>query len=617
MKTLVPALFALLALAACASDTTGAIDVPGDVVEATAETSVDLPAEMPAELPTELPTELPPTELPPADPCGNGVCDPGETCWTCPADCACKCGDGVCTHGESCATCPVDCDCDTLAATPPMGWNSWNKFGCGIDEDLIKGVADAYAESGLREAGYRYLNLDDCWQTDRDAATGEIVADPVKFKGGMTALADYVHGKGLKFGVYTCAGTQTCAKRPGSKDHELQDVKTYAGWGVDYFKVDWCNTEGLLAEPQYALFHQGVVDSKRPMIFSLCSWGEEQVWMWGGRLGQVWRTSGDIDDSFFRMILNFDAAAMRAPYAGPGHWNDPDMLEVGNGNMTADEYTAHMSLWAILSAPLIAGNDLRTMTAETKAILANAAVIAVDQDPLGLQGVRVAEDNGFVPEIYAKPLALPGARAVVLFNRAPDTEGVDLSLDDVLLAPGSATVKDLWAAQDLAPLTGKMHFEVPGHAAVMLRVDGAEYVPPTGDSYLSDLHWKYSANSMKPLGRDAVGGSPLTVAGKAYAKGLGAIAGSVVTFPLGARCSAFDAQVALDDAGKGVGAVSFEVWADGKRLFDSGTMAATDAPKAVHVALDGKVDLKLVTVAQNRNETVNLADWLGAKISCR
>jgi len=240
-----------------------------------------------------------------------------------------------------------------------MGWNSWNKFACDVSEQLIREIADAMVSSGLKAAGYQYVNIDDCWQVSRDAQ-GNIVADPARFPSGIKALADYVHSKGLKLGLYTDAGRLTCQKRPGSFDHELQDAKTYASWGVDYVKVDWCYSEGLDPEVQYAKVRDALAQAGRPIVFSICNWGVKAPWRWGPKTGNLWRTTGDISDKYDSMsLIGFSQNGLEK-FAGPGHWNDPDMLEVGNGGMDRDEYRTHMALWALLAAPLLAGNDLRS-----------------------------------------------------------------------------------------------------------------------------------------------------------------------------------------------------------------------------------------------------------------
>src|SRR6266852_6210879 len=292
----------------------------------------------------------------------------------------------------------------SLAQTPPMGWNSWNKFGCNVSDKLIREMADVMVSSGMQAAGYQYVNIDDCWQVSRQA-DGTIVPDPSRFSSGIKALADYVHSKELKFGLYTDAGRLTCQKRPGSFEHEFQDARTYASWGVDYVKVDWCHAEGLDPEVQYAKFRDALAQSGRPIVFSICNWGVKAPWRWGPTTGNLWRTTGDITDNYDRMSVIGFAQNGLEKFAGPGHWNDPDMLEVGNGGMSRDEYRTHMALWAILAAPLLAGNDLRTMNAETREILTNSEVIAVDQDPKGVQADRLSQELPFEIWIYPRAAA--------------------------------------------------------------------------------------------------------------------------------------------------------------------------------------------------------------------
>ena len=355
-----------------------------------------------------------------------------------------------------------------LARTPPMGWNSWNKFGCNVSEQLIKEIADAMVASGMRKAGYRYINIDDCWQVSRDSA-GNIVADPLRFPGGIKALADYVHSKGLKLGIYTDAGTMTCEKRPGSLDHEVQDAKTYATWGVDYVKIDWCHTQGLDPRKQYAKFRDALSQCGRPIVFSICNWGEKRPWEWGPANGNLWRTTGDIQDKWTSVLKILDNPNQQHPEsAGPGAWNDPDMLEVGNGKMTDTEYRSHFSLWAMMAAPLIAGNDLRTMSQATKDILMNPEVIAVDQDPAGKQGTRVHAEGGM--EVWAKPLKQQGAAAVALFNRNDATADITCKWSDVGLPAGKAKVRDLWTRSDRGVFADSFKANVPPHGVVMLKI---------------------------------------------------------------------------------------------------------------------------------------------------
>jgi alpha-galactosidase len=363
---------------------------------------------------------------------------------------------------------------ETLAATPPMGWNSWNKFACNVSDTLIRETADAMVASGMKDAGYRYVVIDDCWQVKR-SVDGRIEADPERFPAGMKALSDYVHSKGLKFGVYSDAGTGTCQNRPGSKDHETIDARTYAEWGVDYLKYDWCNSQGQDTRDSYGRMSRALTQSGRPIVLSICEWGSTKPWLWAPGVGQLWRATGDIQDcwdcsrSWGGMGVSHivDLVADLYPYAGPGHWNDPDMLEVGNGGMTPEEYRAHFGLWALMAAPLMAGNDLRSMSPETRDILANREVIAVDQDPLGVQGRRVRDDGAH--EVWMKPLA-DGSRAVILFNRGSEPAEIAVSWDEIGLSKGRASVRDLWKNQDLGSFAGGYKGKAEPHGVAMIRV---------------------------------------------------------------------------------------------------------------------------------------------------
>jgi alpha-galactosidase len=364
-----------------------------------------------------------------------------------------------------------------VARTPPMGWNSWNKFACkDVNETVVRAQADAMVSSGMKDAGYEFIVIDDCWQVGRDAA-GNILADPQKYPSGIKALADYVHSKGLKFGIYTDAGTQTCAGRPGSMGHEYQDARQYANWGVDYVKEDWCHTlPGQSSEASYTLMRDALAATGRPIVFSLCEWGSTKPWLWAGPIGNMWRATGDIQDCWNckkdwggnGVLQIVDLMGPIYSYAGPGHWNDADMLEVGNGGMTTAEYRAHFSMWALFSAPLIAGNDMAHMTPEISEILLNKDVIAIDQDPMGIQGHRVHKDGDL--EVWSKQLA-DGGRAVVLLNRGDKPATIAADWRDIgYPATLPASVRDLWAHKDLARPTGSFSAEVPANAAVMVRI---------------------------------------------------------------------------------------------------------------------------------------------------
>jgi alpha-galactosidase len=369
-----------------------------------------------------------------------------------------------------------------LALTPPMGWNTWNKFGCNVSDELVRGMADAMVKSGMKDAGYQYIVIDDCWQVSRDASAN-IVADAQRFPNGIKALADYVHSLGLKFGIYSDAGSKTCAGRPGGLGHEYQDANMYASWGVDYLKYDWCNTlPGQDAKSSYANIRQALDASGRPIVLSICEWGGRQPWLWGKQSGgNLWRTTGDIQDRWAGkkewspgdccsngMLDIVDENEPLYSAAGPGHWNDPDMLEVGNGGMTTTEYRSHFSLWAIMAAPLIAGNDLRNMTPEVHDILTNKEVIAIDQDLLGRQGRRVWKDGDL--EVWGKQLQ-NGDRAVILLNRGSAEHEITVPWQQIGYPDHlSAEVRDLWAHKYLGKFTGKFSATVAPHGVVMVTV---------------------------------------------------------------------------------------------------------------------------------------------------
>ena len=355
-----------------------------------------------------------------------------------------------------------------LAVTPPMGWNIWNRFEAKIDDKTVREIADAMVSGGMRDAGYVYLNIDDTWEGQRDAQ-GNIQPNG-KFP-DMKALADYVRGKGLKIGIYSSPGPKTCAGYEGSYKHEEQDARTYAAWGIDYLKYDWCSAGKVYPRADmpkiYKLMADALKATGRPIVFSLCQYGIDKVWEWGATAGgNLWRTTGDIQDKWKSMeSIGFKQNGLEK-YAGPGHWNDPDMLEVGNGGMTADEYRTHFSLWSLLAAPLLAGNDLRSMPPETLAILTNREVVSVDQDALGKQGYRVAQDGA--SEVWAKPLA-GGEWAIGLFNRGPETVKVTVHWKDVGLS-GKHRVRDLWTHQNRGNPKDEFWYEVPSHGVVLLRV---------------------------------------------------------------------------------------------------------------------------------------------------
>ncbi len=375
-----------------------------------------------------------------------------------------------------------------LAPTPPMGWSSWNCFGLNLDEEKIRGIADAMVENGLLDAGYTYVNLDDAWQNDTRDENGNILPDPQKFPSGMKALSDYIHDKGLKFGVYSDVGCMTCGGHLGSLGHEYQDALQYARWGVDYLKYDWCNNDGLTPKGAYKLMSEALKATGRPILFSMCEWGNSEPWTWAQDVAHMWRTTNDIHAKFDSykhygtwgtsgILQLLDRNVHLRSYAGPDHWNDADMLEVGNG-MSVNEDRAHFSMWCMLASPLILGNDIRNMSQETKDIILNKEVIAVDQDPLGHQALRYLTDSGI--EYWFKPL-VNDEWAFCILNRTLEPREITLDwkefdFEDLTfhrktdLGSKVYKIRDLWKHKDDGTTEKNRTITVPGHDVVMYRL---------------------------------------------------------------------------------------------------------------------------------------------------
>ena len=336
--------------------------------------------------------------------------------------------------------------------------------------------------SGMKDAGYEYIVIDDCWQVGRDE-DGNIIVDPERFPNGMKALSDYIHSKGLKIGIYSCAGSETCQGRPGSRGYQFQDARQYAKWEIDYLKYDWCSNEGQKAEAAYRTMSDALKACGRPIVFSICEWGENEPWKWGKGIGHLWRVTPDIRDCYqctfdwggVGVLEIIDKMADLYPYAGPGHWNDAEMLEVGNGGMTRDEYITHFSMWCMLAAPLMSGNDLRNMDKETIEILTNKEVIAVNQDPKGAQARRFMDMGE--KEIWAKPLA-NGELAVCFMNRTDFPWKLDYNwrkqtiyfATDVSIRRFEYKVRDLWQHKDLGTTKQNLVAEIPPHGVLMVRL---------------------------------------------------------------------------------------------------------------------------------------------------
>jgi alpha-galactosidase len=362
-----------------------------------------------------------------------------------------------------------------LAPTPPMGWANWNSLGCNYNEDTIKSIADLMVSSGMREAGFRYLIIQECIvPAGHRAADGTLLPDPQKFPHGIPALVSYIHQKGLKAGIYTDLGPKTCAEYEGSFQHEEQDAQTFASWGIDLIEEDFCyKPEGYTAVQLYTRMRDAIGHTGRPMLFYICNWGNELAWTWAPKLGNAWRSTGDVGDpghaEWNRILRNFDQNALHAAYGGPNHWSDPDMLEVGVPGIDATEERSVFSLWAISAAPLWAGNDLVTMSPETNQILTNREIIAVDQDPLGQPGTLALQERPGL-QVWARLLAgQDSPQAVLLFNRTAEQAEMRIRWEDLGIY-GPAEARDLWAHRDLGLIPREYVTSVPAHGIVMLRV---------------------------------------------------------------------------------------------------------------------------------------------------
>lgn len=524
---------------------------------------------------------------------------------------------------------------DGLAKTPPMGWNSWNAFREDIDEAKIKAIADVMVSSGMRDAGYVYLVLDDGWMAkDRDAS-GNLVGDPVKFPGGMKALGDYIHGKGLKYGIYECRGFLTCQKLPGSFGHEARDMSTFASWGVDYIKLDSCYAErnGRLSSVELDIYRKAIDQTGRPMVLSLSDFGNGS-WAWGAKASvHLWRTSYDIGRSIGSVYACAETSGgegMIHPafnglwqFAGPGHWNDADMLQVGN-LPDPKEDKVHFALWSILASPLMAGNDLRSMTESVRTILTAPEVIAVNQDARGFQGYRIRKDGG--REIYNKPLS-DGTTAVLLLNKSEIPTDLTVTWDEIGLR-GVQKVRDLWARKDLGEFKDSFTAaKLAQHEHVLIRVGapggkplpGPSPVPPekycptrAGTTYLSDLYYVMKQGEAPRTDANAAGGA-LSIKGVNYPKGLGVRTGSRIMYKLGGKAHRFQAVIGADDSYTGAETVRFRVLNEdffgNQVLFDSGTLAREQAGVKIDIDVKG-VDYLLLMV----NGKGVAANWAEAKV---
>lgn len=409
---------------------------------------------------------------------------------------------------------------DGLALTPPMGFNNWNSTECGkeFNAEMIKDIADIFVAKGLKDAGYEYVNLDDCWALPERDDDGKLVPDPERFPDGLKELGDYIHSKGLKFGIYSSAGTHTCSDDgfPGALGHEESDAQQFADWGVDYLKYDNCNNEGQDALPRFTAMRDALAATGRPIVYAICEWGSNDPWEWAGDLGHLWRSTGDINDTWPKLLENMKENLPLAEYAGPGQWNDPDMLEVGNGGMTDTEYRSHFSMWSVMAAPLLIGTDLREADDAAFEILSNEEVIAVDQDPLGKQGAVVSSEDG--RWVVSKEMA-DGSRAVALFNETSEPQRISTSAEEVGLSEADGyRVRDLWQHRD-SSTAGGISASVPPHGTVLYRVtadedwsshppaadfglDSAPYIEPGGSAEVSTTFRNSGATTAEDVSVD-------------------------------------------------------------------------------------------------------------------
>ncbi len=541
-----------------------------------------------------------------AEPQDGSIQEPNEASVAIPDD------DASTQTGECGASVPDG----LLAATPPMGWNGYNAFGSDpeLDETKVKHITEVLVDSGMQAAGYQYVNLDIGWQQMRNA-TGERVFDPVRLPGGIQALSDWVHARGLSFGIYS--HIQDCNQMAGGEGYETMDVANYVSWGVDYLKYVNCQSDSQ-PEVAVAALANVLTNADRPIVLSLTAAPFEE-WMPG--VAQLWRVSGDAQPTWSSIVTAIETVLPLAAYARPGAFNDPDMLEIGNGALTEGEQRLQFSVWSILSAPLLAGNDLTQMTDVVRAILTNRQVIALNQDPLGLQATRI-RTAGEV-EILAKPLAPCGHRAVVLWNRGTTPARVFVTWEELWLESQAASVWDLWNDSRIETEVSGFSVEVEGHDAVALRVEGDEFPLPTGTVPLSDVRWTYATNGYGPVEldhtngeADALDGAPIRLRGVTYDEGLGVHGPSLIRYRLGRVCSRFRADVGIDDDQAGLGSAQFEVWADGEQLFQSSVLTGESPSVTVDLDVRDRVDLRLFVGLGGGEFGFSHGVWAGAELEC-
>jgi alpha-galactosidase len=502
-----------------------------------------------------------------------------------------------------------------LAPRPPMGWNGWTTFECApeLDEATVRDMVDVLVESGMQTAGYTYVNLDRCWGDERDD-DGNLVLDAARLPNGISSFSSDLHARGFKLGFYR--HSVACPNVPDGR--EAADAKSYADWGVDLLKLVSCSDSATRDTHGAGSMAAALRDTGRDVVLSLAMPPFRE---WMPDVAQMWRTVPPIAGTWESILNQLDVTAPLAAYARPGAFNDPDFLVAGLGGLSEAEERAQFSLWSILSAPLLASNDLTQMGEATRRTLTEPGLIAINQDPLGLQGALVRREGDW--EIYAKPLAACGARAVVALNRGESPLAAKFSRSDIWLGPGAVRVRDLWSDHDLPSPPGDVEVVVEPHDVRALEVQGAEPPVGSGELRLGDVPFTYEANGYGPVERNmtigekgAGDGAPLRMRGRAYSDGLGVHPPSLVRFRLGGRCSRFTAQVGIDDESLGRGTAVFQVWSDGEKLFDSGIVSGETPPREVDVQLEGRMDLRLFVGTTGDGYAQDHADWAEARLHC-
>ncbi|RRJ29504.1 NPCBM/NEW2 domain-containing protein [Halocatena pleomorpha] len=516
-----------------------------------------------------------------------------------------------------------------LSKSPPMGWNSWNTFRCDIDQTVVKETADAMVSSGMTDVGYEFVNIDDCWMADSRDTNGNLAPNPNTFPDGIDSLADHIHDQGQKLGVYSSAGTETCQGLPASIDNEFNDADTFASWGVNYLKYDNCGDHlGRSAWERFSTMSDALDQSGRDIVFSQCSWGSYDEWQWSWRHGgNLWRTTGDIthegswtsDDWTWGIMDIIDHADQNNTHihANWGHWNDPDMLAVGNGGLSTSEERVHFGMWCLMAAPLFAGNDPRDMTQTEVDILTNQEVIDVNQDPAGVQGYKVRDDGD--QEVWVKPVT-NNNRVVALLNRSTSPTTILTTASEIgMPSADEYYLRDLWNHND-SYTSGSISATVQGHGIEMFRVEmnaGGEDTQPT--QYLSDWHWMAAFENWGTTQRDAsIEGNTIVLNGTTYDKGIGTHAHSQIVVHLGGNYDTFEADIGIDDEVTSSNASArFEVWGDADKLYESPTMTASAATESIAVDISGVNTLKLITtpVSHTDNIDYNHTDWAGVRVT--